>query len=271
MCCYLFSTNPLAPDEKGHGKYGNALSPFAQHQTTFAVNMCRAPCQEPACCVAALLCFVPTQVYMRYQVLNHVHPDSQWTHYTCCQGLLGELAPGLEPGDCGERECPGSVCIMCLEATICPGLAVVSTANVLRAHYQLGLDADDVRLLRCNNVLQLSTHAACCCAACCPGVMTACCNNETCCCLLDTAAENVLCTAGLVECLLCATAACMTAQVQYEMKLRRNDESSLAAPQRQEMERYNSASSKEMDHTPNQTTAMMIQQPKDDDNGSNFT
>ena len=186
---------------------------------------------------------------------------------TCCQGsLMGESSsssssltlPDLEPGDCRERKSPGSVC-MCLEATTCPGLAVVSTANVLRAHYQLGLDADDVRLLRCNNVLQLSTHAACCCAACCPSVIAACCNNETCCCLLDTAAENVLCMAGLVECMFYAMAACMTAQVHYEIKMRSNDTSCMAGPQRQEMERYYTASS-QMDTTQNQTRAIIYSQ-----------
>jgi hypothetical protein len=43
---------------------------------------------------------------------------------------------------------------MCLEAFCCPGLAASASGMVIRERYRLGLDKDDVRLIRCSNCLQ---------------------------------------------------------------------------------------------------------------------
>lgn len=151
---------------------------------------------------------------MRHRVLNHVDPNSGWKNYTCCQGYFGGCCC-LQPGNLGESACP--VLCMCLEACLCPGLAVSSTSHVIRERYSLGLDEDDVRLIRCNNCLFFFS-ACLSCVAC----MTECEGD-------DQLADIV----GLIQDIVfCCVGGCMTAQVHHEMN-RRED----CSPLRQLMTR----------------------------------
>eukprot|EP01083_Nonionella_stella_P076062 207066_1 len=201
MVCFCLSSEKLSDDEL-KGKYGSALGPYANNSQTFAISLCQAPCKEPIMCCTSALCFCPMQVYMRRRVLNHVNPGSGWSDYQCCQGMYGGCCC-LQPGSMGESTCP--VPCMCLEALCCAGPAVSASSNVIRGEYSLGLDEDDIRLIRCNNCLFFFSACFSCIA-----MMTECEGD-------DAAAGIVNCISDIV--FLC-TSGCMTAQMHHEMKNR---------------------------------------------------
>ena len=94
---------------------------------------------------------------------------------------------------------------MCLEACIFPGAAVSATSGVIREKYSLGLDEDDVRLIRCSNCL---FYISC---------LLSCVARATDCETDDAVASVVNCISDVV---FCSVSGCMTAQVHHEMKLR---------------------------------------------------
>lgn len=211
MCFFCFSSKPLSPQEK-RGR----LAAFADKHQTFDISMCEVPCSEPCCCLGTMLCYCPAQILMRHRALNHVHPGSGWSNYKCCQGYFGGCLC-LQPGHLCEENCP--VPCMCLESCICPGLAVSATSFVIRQEYQLGLDADDIRMIRCNNCLQIFS---------CVFTIFAYCTECQC---DDQAARMIDCIA---DAFFCAMSGCMTAQVYHEIKLRER----MTAPKRERMDRF---------------------------------
>jgi hypothetical protein len=162
-----------------------------------------------------MACFCPVQVYMRHRVLNHVNPGSGWSNYRCCQGYFGGCCC-LQPGELCEESCP--IPCMCLEACLCPGAAVSSSSFVIRERYGLGLDEDDVRLIRCNNCLFFFSFFLNCIAACTD-------------CEADDALANIVDI--ISDVVFCCTSGCMTAQMHHEMKVRET-----SSPMRQSMTRY---------------------------------
>ena len=217
MCLFCFSSAPLGPDE-ANGKYGSAMGTFANNRETFRISLCQTPCAEPLCWCGSMACLCPAQVLLRYKVLNHVEPGSKWKNYSCCQGYYGGCCC-LQPGQCGDKTCP--VPCMCLEAFCCPGLAASASGMVLRERYHLGLDDDDVRLIRCSNCLQV---LACCCW--CVAMLT---DNEG----IDMAAAITDCVADVV---FCCVAGCMIGQAYNEISYRERTGGS--APTGQQMQRY---------------------------------
>lgn len=208
MCLFCFSSEPLSEDEK-QGRYGASMGQYGQFQEKYDISMCQAPAREPGCCCLSMLCFCPVQIYMRHRVLNHVDHGSGWNNYKCCQGYFGNFS-------CGDSSCP--VPCMCLEAFCCPGCAVSATSYVIRERYNLGLDEDDVRLIRCNNCLQVLS---------CVCFIVACitpCEGD------DVAARIIDCIADAV---FCAISACMTAQTYHEVNMREK----MTAPDQMQMNR----------------------------------
>ena len=245
-CLFCFSKERLRNDEL-NGKYGYAFSKFANNtESNFDISMCqgrfwsniflrlirnvtqfsqwilfpsnnsKAPCSEPLCWCTSMICFCPVQVYMRHRVLNHVNPNSGWSNYICCQGYFGGCCC-IQPGNMGETLCP--LPCVCLESCLCPGLAVSASSHVIRERYSLGLDEDDVRLIRCSNGLFY-------CSACLNIVA----------CITDCEADDAL--ANIVDLIsdivFCCVGGCMTAQVHHEMKMRET-----SSPLRQSMIRWN--------------------------------
>ena len=212
LCC--FSTDK--PDKEDmKGKYGEQYGKYLDYRETYDITMCQAPCKEPCCWMSSMLCFCCAQVTMRKKALNHVYPDSGWDKYICCQGYFGGLCC-LQPGKMGEQSCPAPC--MCLESCCCPGLAVSATSALIRDKYQLGLDDDDIRLIRLNNCLQM--------LACVAKLLNICIDfegDDACVAILDCIAETVF----------CCTSGCMTAQVYHEIELRENPK----PPASEQMER----------------------------------
>jgi len=211
---FCFSKDKLTQDEV-KGKYAGAFGPYAENENKFDISLCQAPCREPLCCVASSLCLCPAAIYMRHKALNHVNPGSGWGDYKCCQGYFGGCCC-LHPGEMGESTCP--VPCMCLESFCCIGPAVSATSNVIRERYHLGLDEDDVRLIRCSNCLFYFSFIVTCIAMC-------------------TECEGDDYFASIVNCIsdgvFLSVAGCMTAQVNHEIGLRDN----VASPERQAMSR----------------------------------
>ena len=244
-CLFCFSKERLRSDEL-NGKYGHAYSKFANNTVnTYDISMCqgrftikhilvintkrnsgltinsyslpnnsKAPCSEPLCWCTSMVCFCPVQVYLRHRVLNHVNPDSGWSNYICCQGYFGGCCC-IQPGNMGENFCP--LPCMCLESFLCPGPAVSASSNVIRERYSLGLDEDDVRLIRCSNGLFY-------CSVCLyiVALITDCEADDAVANVVDLISDIVFCCVG----------GCMTAQVHHEMKMREN-----SSPLRQFMKR----------------------------------
>ena len=213
-CLFCFSSQPLSQDEI-KGKYGSAFGSYAGNRHTFDISLCETPCKTPCCWLGSMACLCPAQIHLRHKALNHVEPGSGWSNYMCCQGYFGGCCC-LQPGQVCDKTCP--IPCMCLEAFCCPGLAVSASANVVREAYSLGLDEDDVRLIRCSNCLQIFS---------CLCTIVACltpCEGD------DMIARVVDCVADVV---FCCVSGCMTAQVYHEI----NHREKLASPARQRMER----------------------------------
>ena len=214
MCFMCFSKERLTQDEI-KGKYGDAFGPYKDYGNNFDISLCQAPCREPLCCCTSTICLCPAQVFMRHKALNHVNPGSGWSDYKCCQGYFGGICC-FQPGQMCESTCP--VPCMCLESCICPGPAVSATSNLIREKYRLGLDEDDVRLIRCSNCLFYFSFILSCIAMCTD------CEGD------DAVASAVDCISDGV---FLSVAGCMTAQVNHEMALRKN----LVKPVQQSMDR----------------------------------
>jgi hypothetical protein len=95
---------------------------------------------------------------------------------------------------------------------------VSATSNLIREKYRLGLDEDDVRLIRCSNCLFFLSIFISCIAMCTD------CEGD------DAVASVVNCISDGV---FLSVAGCMTAQVNHEMALRNN----VASPENQTMSR----------------------------------
>ena len=144
--CFCFSGEPLRPDEYGaEGGRGATYEKYATNRETFQLGMGDAPLRAPLQCLAGgfPVTFICCQWHMRYRALNHVAPGSEWENYLCCQGYLPACLC-FQPGHCGEREFPRTC--MCLEACLCPGLAVSSTRFLLMDMYHLAADECDNRI-----------------------------------------------------------------------------------------------------------------------------
>jgi len=218
MCLFCFSTAPLTNDDLlNKGKYGAMYEPFINTPEKFSVKLCKAPCAEPVCWCSSMVCCCCSQMIMRHKVLNNVNPGSGWSDYKCCQGMYGGFCC-CQPGKLGETACP--VPCLFLEVFLCAGPAVSATSLVLRQQYNLGLDEDDVRLIRCNNCLFV--------VACILSCLTICIDNDA----LDTGACCAQITSDVV---FCCTSGCMLSQAYHECQVR--GPNSNAAPLPTSMER----------------------------------
>jgi len=213
-CLFCFSDKPLSADEM-NGKYGGAFGQYANNSEKFDISLCETPCKAPCCWLASMACLCPAQIHLRYKALNHVEPNSGWKNYMCCQGYFGGCCC-IQPGEIGDKTCP--IPCMCLEAFCCPGLAVSASGNVIRERYSLGLDEDDVRLIRCSNCLQIFS-----CILSLVSIITPCEGDDQCARIVDLIADIVF----------CCVSGCMTAQVYHEISKREN----MRSPSRQLMQR----------------------------------
>lgn len=106
----------------------------------------------------------------------------------------------------GEDTCPQ--CCMCLEGCCLPGMAVSASQGVIMQRYGLGLDADDVRIIRCNNCLQVFAIVASCLNIC-----------------IDFDGDDAV--VGLInlvaDVVFCCVSGCMTARVYHEIKEREQE------------------------------------------------
>mmetsp|Transcript_19437 Transcript_19437/g.35308 ORF Transcript_19437/g.35308 Transcript_19437/m.35308 type:complete len:217 (-) Transcript_19437:178-828(-) len=212
-CLFCFSTNPMSKEDM-KGKYGEAFQGVADYENKYDITMCQAPKAETACWCKSLFCPCCAMIHMRHKALNHVEPGSGWSNYKCCQGYFGGCCC-LQPGKLGESKCPKAC--MCLESCLCPGAAVSATSNIIRHEYGLGLDKDDIRLLRCSNCLQV--------LACAASLLNICIDFD--------GDDMVVCIINAVaDITFCCVQGCMSAQVFHEIELRDK-----AAPTAEKMER----------------------------------
>mmetsp|Transcript_12305 Transcript_12305/g.16607 ORF Transcript_12305/g.16607 Transcript_12305/m.16607 type:complete len:246 (-) Transcript_12305:331-1068(-) len=159
MCSRVFSCipeKPLAANEiKGQRAAG--IVRFYDNTEQFQLSMLDTfghSWNTTCCCLAAAnpLTFSCVQMYSRYQVLNHVSPNSGWDNYICCQGYIPQCC-FFAPGQCCESELPRTCAF--LEACLFPGLAISSTRFVIMDQYNLTADPCDNRMIRVNNFIQL--------------------------------------------------------------------------------------------------------------------
>lgn len=214
MCLFCFSSERLNQDEM-KGKYGEQFQGYANNTNTYDITMCQAPCKEPCCMCKTMTCYCCAQVHMRHKALNHVQPESGWDNYKCCQGYFGGCLC-IQPGSLGESTCP--VPCMCLESCLFPGMAVSATSQIIRERYSLGLDEDDIRLIRCNNCLQ--------CLAICASCLNICIDFEG-----DDLVVGIINLVADVT--FCCVSGCMTAQVNREIEIREG----MASPKKEAMQR----------------------------------
>ena len=187
---------------------------YADNEQKFKVNLCGAPCSEPGCWMGSMICMPCAQYKLRHMALNHIEPGSGWSNYSCCQGMFGGCCC-IQPGKMGEESCPQAC--MCLEGCCCPGMAVSASQGMIMQRYNLGLDEDDVRLIRCNNCLQI-----CACLASCLNICIDCEGDDACVAIINLVADIVF----------CCVSGCMTARVYHEITEREKE-----APKRNAMER----------------------------------
>ena len=106
---------------------------------------------------------------------------------------------------------------MCLEGLCCPGMAVSASQGMMMQQYNLGLDEDDVRLIRCNNCLQF--------LACIASLLNICID-----CPGDDAVVSIINLAA--DIMFCCVSGCMTARTYHEIVEREKE-----APEKYKMER----------------------------------
>jgi hypothetical protein len=111
-----------------------------------------------------------------------------------------------QPGNMGEDGCPQ--CCMCLEGCCCPGMAVSASQGIIMQRYDLGLDSDDVRIIRCNNCLQICALCASCLNIC-----------------IDCEGDNAIvnCINLVADVVFCCVSGCMTARVYHEINERERE------------------------------------------------
>lgn len=150
-CC--FKDDPVSQEELNKSPNNKELTKFVSNVNTFDIKMAEAPKEECLYCLYGALPFtcLCAQMQSRYEVLNHLYPDSKWEHYVCCQGITGDCLC-IRPGKMGEENCP-AVCLCC-EVCCCPGIAVSATRFLMMQKYQLRLDPCDNQIVRFNNALQ---------------------------------------------------------------------------------------------------------------------
>jgi len=124
--------------------------------------------------------------------------DGDMTKYTCCQNMFGGCCC-CKPGQMGEADCP-YLCL-CLEVTCCLSFAISSSRWYLMEKRGLHSDPCDRRLIRVNNCIQIIACICQCLSICIPE-------------LRDLATI----ISWLADCVFLCTAACMCAQVRYELR-----------------------------------------------------
>lgn len=154
-CCFGSggSDEPITEEMIGKSPNNEKLIKYLMNNQKFDIDMVEAPCKEPCCCLLSGLPFtcLCAQMKVRYDVLNHIYPGSEWTEYKCCQGYFSPFCC-YQPGKCGEKSCP--CCCLCLEVFCCAGPAASITRFMMMDKYKLGLDQGDRRLIKFNNCLQ---------------------------------------------------------------------------------------------------------------------
>jgi len=198
MVISCFSNAPLMDNELDVGRYGEVYGAFANDSDKFQIKLCQGPCKEPACWCRTMICCLPSQMIMRKRVLNHINPGSGLKDYECCQGVYMDSA-----GTLGESTCP--VPCLCLEVCLCAGPAASATSITLREEYKLGLDEDDVRLIRLNNCIFCASAVLRCLTICIP---------IPCFDFADACARTTS------DVLFCCTVGCILSQVHNELKFR---------------------------------------------------
>ena len=205
MASLCFSGEKLERDELV-GRQGDILKSINNNVDTFQVSALSVPLSEhfPICCLASCpICFPCVQTYLRYRVLNHIDPETEWQSYTCCQ----EYVPGVlcfQAGNCGERSCPRTC--MCLEACLCPGFAMSASRMLMMEHYGLSPDPCDNRIMRFNNCTQTLSCVCRCISSVNPNLE----HLSTCSAVLSFVADIVF----------VSMVGCMTAQVSHEIRHR---------------------------------------------------
>ncbi|RLN46398.1 hypothetical protein BBJ28_00014763 [Nothophytophthora sp. Chile5] len=123
--CFFCSSAPVENDVR------------KDNPSAFHVGMMHAPGADPlleltrrlrgAGCLGSCLCPCCAQIVIRRKALHY-----DMSNYTCCQGYMDGLAPGVRAGHCGESNCP-NFCL-CLEVTAfaeyCVHRAVHAQVNV---------------------------------------------------------------------------------------------------------------------------------------------
>ncbi|KAJ1489403.1 hypothetical protein T484DRAFT_1780286 [Baffinella frigidus] len=105
------------------------------------------PRNNPLCCLVAMVCPMPTSMYLRYKALNE-----EMSHYSCCQGYYDCMC--WQAGTLGEKSCPWP-CLF-LEAFVCPSCAISATRALMMDTRNIQPDPCDARLIRINNALQVT-------------------------------------------------------------------------------------------------------------------
>ena len=193
MCICFFDDGPIDKD------------PRANRANMFKVGMKDAPCKDPAICCAGFLCNPCVGCYMRKKVLG-----GNLDLYMCCQGYYDGLCCGHpKAGSYGDTGNPA--CMAC-EMICCPGWATSATRQYVMDQYDLASDPCDRQIIRFNNFMQL---LSCICQV--LAIIEPACRDL---------ADLVTCIADLI---FFATAACMFAQVNYELT-EREKAGALGAP-----------------------------------------
>lgn len=162
----------------------------------FKTTMCKAPCKDPGCFCLSCLCPCCAQYTMRKQVLGG--GDVWQSRYMCCQGMFGSCCC-FKPGKMGEKKCPA--CCLCLEATCCHSCAVSATRWTVMADRGLKSDPCDIKIIRCNNCVQIASCICSCLAI-----------------IVPECREVASCLRLIADCIYCTVQACMTTQVHYELE-----------------------------------------------------
>jgi hypothetical protein len=214
-CCPIFSDEPLSFEERQqHGKTGAVgFVNKPDGDKSFQVNMCEAPCKD--CNSFGWFCYqcLPftcccAQYHLRKKLLNN-----DMSQYLCFQGQFECCCGAIKPGQCYEKQCPEVM--LCLESCCLNGLALSATRMNVMEQHNLRSDPMDVKLIRCNNCIQVAS-----CVCDCIAIIS--CKRDF---------RNAARILDVISYIVYHTVSgCMTAQVANEMDYRSGEEVFHAIP-----------------------------------------
>ena len=151
------------------GIFGKNMLLVSNNVNNFNVNI-EESLLHPCCIISSIPLLSPcTQTYIRYKVLNHIYPNSNWDKYSLFQDYSSVQFDFLKNFTNYPK------ISMFMESFFCPGMSALSSRMLLMEKYRFKPQLFDIRLIKINNLFDnnyypiLHENISCVISTCCIG------------------------------------------------------------------------------------------------------